>query len=130
VEISRGRNLLEKGTRIELSDNEKILLFFLGVMATVTASVVTSSVFPTSRISYVVAFLLSGIVGGILTTNPISGSISGLVGGICFTSIFIDSDEIFLWVYLLYSFGGFIGGITGKILYNKIKRLKPFLNGW
>lgn len=93
----------------------------MGVIATVTVSVVTSSVFPTSRTSYVVAFLLSGIVGGVLTTNPISGSISGLIGGLCFTSIFIDSDEIFLWVYLLYSVGGFIGGITGKILYNKIK---------
>lgn len=108
-------------THIELSDKKMILLFFLGVIATVIASVVTSVVFPTSRTSYVVAFLLSGFLGGVLTTNPISGSISGLIGGLFFTSTFIEGDEIFLWVYLLYSVGGFIGGITGKILYNKMK---------
>lgn len=106
-----------EGTHIELSE---VLLFFIGVIATVIASAVSCSVFPTTRTSLVVAFLLSGIVGGVLTGNPIWGSISGLLGGLFFTS-YTDGDETFLWVYLSYFVGGFIGGITGKILYNKIK---------
>jgi len=114
-----------EGTHIELPE---ILLFFMGVIATVIASAVTCSVFPTSITSLVVAFLLSGFAGGVLTGSPIWGSISGLLGGLFFTS-YIDGDETFLWVYISYFVGGFIGGITGKILYNKIKRLKPFLNG-
>jgi hypothetical protein len=110
-------------THIELPE---ILLFFMGVIATVIASAVTCSVFPASRTSLVVAFLLSGVVGGVLTGSPIWGSISGLLGGLFFTS-YMDGEP-FLWVYLSYFVGGLIGGITGKILYNKIKRLKPFLN--
>lgn len=105
-------------THIELSE---ILLFFMGVVATVIASAVTCSVFPASITSYVVAFLLSGIVGGVLTGSPIWGSISGLMGGLFFTS-YMDGEP-FLWVYLLYFVGGFIGGITGKILCTRAQQV-------
>jgi hypothetical protein len=110
---------ISEGAHIELTE---VLLFFIGVIATVIASAVTFSVFPTSRTSYVVAFLLSGIAGGVLTGNPIGGSISGLLGGLFFTS-YIDGDETFLWVYLSYFFGGLIGGITGKILCTRAQQV-------
>jgi MFS family permease len=117
---------ISEGAHIELTE---VLLFFIGVIATVIASAVTFSVFPTSRTSYVVAFLLSGIAGGVLTGNPIGGSISGLLGGLFFTS-YIDGDETFLWVYLSYFVGGFIGGITGKILCTHAQQVikKSYLN--
>ena len=61
--------------------------------------------------SIALSLFFSGLVGGLIAKNPLTGAFAGYLGGVSiFGTIIVDGNP-FWWLYLPSFFGGLIGGL-------------------
>lgn len=61
--------------------------------------------------SIVLSLFVSGLVGGSIAKNPLTGALTGFLGGvIIFGTILVDGNP-FWWLFLPSVFGGLTGGL-------------------
>jgi hypothetical protein len=96
------------------SSDSSITRFFISVIMTwisefILIQILSRTWYNTTSIA--LSLFISGLVGGLLAKNPLTGAFAGFLGGVSiFGTIIVDGNP-FWWLYLPSFFGGLSGGL-------------------
>ena len=99
------------------------LIFFIGALLNFASIWILWDMFflKISDMAIIMIFVFPGVFGGLLTRNPVSGAIATGIGGFIFVEILLEG-YVSQWLILYNSVGGFIGGLTGLLLWKFLVR--------
>jgi len=104
------------------SSDLSITRFFISVIMTwisefILIQILSRTWYDTTSIA--LSLFISGLVGGLLAKNPLTGAFAVFLGAVMiFGTILVDGNP-FWWLYLPSAFGGLTGGLMSIAIFRR-----------
>jgi len=116
IQVLRGvSEMSESGTR-QFVFSAKFAIIVGALVNFASLWVLWDIFYEISDMAIIMIFVFSGVFGGFFTRDPVSGAIATGIGGFVFVEILLEGYAS-QWLILYNSVGGFIGGLTGLLLW-------------